>query len=49
MTRTIQIANVLDTNGNVEPNVRQITITLAYPVGRLKRTYTLISYISSFS
>jgi len=49
MTRTIQIANVVDVAGNVEPNVRQITITLTYPVGRLRRTYTLISYISSFS
>jgi len=49
MTRTIQIANVIDANGNIEPNVRQITITMIYPVGNLHRTYTLISYISSFS
>lgn len=49
MTRTIQISNVVDGAGNVEPNVRQITITMTYPVGRMKRTYTLISYISSFS
>jgi prepilin-type N-terminal cleavage/methylation domain-containing protein len=49
MTRTIQIANVVDAAGNIEPNVRQITITMNYPVGRLHRTYTLISYISSFS
>jgi prepilin-type N-terminal cleavage/methylation domain-containing protein len=49
MTRTIQIANVVDAAGNIEPNVRQITITMNYPVGRLNRNYTLISYISSFS
>jgi type II secretory pathway pseudopilin PulG len=49
MKRTIGITNVVDAAGNVEPNVRLITITMTYPVGRLSRTYTLISYISSFS
>jgi Prokaryotic N-terminal methylation motif len=49
MQRTIQIAPVLDAAGNVEPNVRTITITMTYTVGRLNRTYTLVSYISAFS
>ena len=32
-----------------ESNLRQITITINYQVGRIKRTYTLISYISAFA
>lgn len=49
MKRTIQIAPVLDAAGNVEPNVRTITVTMTYRVGSLNRTYTLVSYISAFS
>ena len=49
MTRTIDIAPVLDTAGNNEPNVRSITVTINYHVGKMTRNYTLISYISSFS
>jgi type II secretory pathway pseudopilin PulG len=44
MTRTIAIAPVTG-----ETNLRQITITMNYQVGRIKRTYTLISYISTFA
>jgi hypothetical protein len=49
MQRTIQIAPILDAAGNIEPNVRTITVTMTYKVGRLNRTYTLVSYISAFS
>jgi type II secretory pathway pseudopilin PulG len=49
MTRTIDIEPVLDTAGNNEPNVRSITVTINYHVGKMQRTYTLISYISSFT
>ena len=49
MQRTIQIAPVFDAAGNIEPNVRTITVTMTYKVGRLNRTYTLVSYISAFS
>jgi Prokaryotic N-terminal methylation motif len=49
MQRTIVIAPVFDAAGNIEPNVRTITITMTYKVGRLNRTYTLVSYISAFS
>ena len=42
---------ICDINGN--PNLRQITVTIRYPgsaaVGTLRRTYTLTTYISSFS
>jgi hypothetical protein len=49
MQRTIVIAPVFDAAGNIEPNVRTITVTMTYTVGRLNRTYTLVSYISAFS
>lgn len=44
MTRTIGITPV-----TAEANLRQITITINYQMGRIKRTYTLISYISAFA
>ena len=44
MTRTIAIAAVTG-----ETNLRQITITINYQIGRIQRTYTLISYISAFA
>ena len=44
MTRTIAITNITN-----EPNLRQITVTINYQVGKLNRTYTLVSYISSFA
>jgi type II secretory pathway pseudopilin PulG len=44
MTRTIAIAPVTG-----EGNLRQITITMNYQVGRIQRTYTLISYVSAFA
>jgi Prokaryotic N-terminal methylation motif len=49
MQRTIVIAPVINAAGQVEPNVRTITVTMTYKVGRLNRTYTLVSYISAFS
>jgi prepilin-type N-terminal cleavage/methylation domain-containing protein len=44
MTRTIVIADVPGESG-----LRQVTITMNYTAGRLKRQYTLISYIAQFS
>jgi type II secretory pathway pseudopilin PulG len=44
MTRTIAITPVQG-----ELNLRQVTVTINYQVGQLKRTYTLISYISAFA
>jgi hypothetical protein len=49
MTRQIQIGNVLDAAGNIQPNVRQITVIMRYQVGAVQRTYTLVSYISAFA
>ncbi|HEY2547505.1 MAG TPA: hypothetical protein VGI46_15655 [Candidatus Acidoferrum sp.] len=44
MKRTIDISAVTG-----EANLRQITITINYQVGRIQRSYTLISYISAFA
>lgn len=44
MTRTITIADVPGESG-----LRQITITMDYTAGRLRRQYTLVSYIAEFS
>lgn len=48
MTRTIAISPVV-IGGVTEPNLRQITVTITYQVGRQSRNYTLVSYISSFA
>ena len=44
MTRTIAISTVAG-----ESNLRQVTITINYTIGRIQRNYTLISYISAFA
>jgi hypothetical protein len=44
MTRTIEIVPVPQ-----EANLRQITVTINYRVGKLNRTYTLVSYVSAFA
>jgi hypothetical protein len=49
MQRQIDITQVLDAGGNPEPNIRLITVTITYKVASTQRTYTLVSYISSFS
>jgi len=48
MTRTIAISPVV-VAGNTEPNLRMITVTVTYQIGSHQRTYTLVSYISSFA
>jgi type II secretory pathway pseudopilin PulG len=44
MKRTITISAVTG-----ETNLRMITVTVNYQVGKMNRTYTLISYISAFA
>jgi prepilin-type N-terminal cleavage/methylation domain-containing protein len=44
MKRTIAITAVAN-----EQNLRMITVTITYQVGRLARTHTLISYVSAFA
>jgi prepilin-type N-terminal cleavage/methylation domain-containing protein len=48
MKRTIAITQVM-VAGNAEPNLRQVTVTITYQVGTHQRSYTLVSYISSFA
>jgi type II secretory pathway pseudopilin PulG len=44
MKRTIAITAVTG-----ETNLRMITVTINYQIGKMNRTYTLISYISAFA
>src|SRR5271163_790890 len=44
MTRTIAISAVTG-----ETNLRMITVTINYQVGKLNRAHTLVSYISAFA
>lgn len=44
MKRTIAITAVTG-----ETNLRMITVTISYQVGKMNRSYTLISYISAFA
>ncbi|MGO9405106.1 MAG: hypothetical protein ACLPVW_16710 [Terriglobales bacterium] len=48
--RAIQIAPVFDVNGNLEPSVRSVTITMQYQTPRSKamKTYVLNSFISEY-
>lgn len=48
--RAIQISPVLDLNGNVEPSLRSVTITMQYqtPRSKLKKNYVLNSFISQY-
>lgn len=48
-TRQIQITDVLLGNGNPNPNLRQITVTIGFTVGKTQRTYVLRTYLSSIS
>jgi uncharacterized protein (TIGR02598 family) len=48
-TRKIEITNLLDAQGAVNPDLRQIRVAVRYKVGSNWRTYTLTTYISSYS
>lgn len=47
--RTITINNLLDAQGNVNPSLRELVVTISYQVGNTTRQYTLTTYISSVS
>jgi hypothetical protein len=48
--RTILISNLTQDDGTgVNQDLRQITVTIAYNVGPVKRTYVLNTYISRIS
>jgi prepilin-type N-terminal cleavage/methylation domain-containing protein len=49
-TREIAISNLnIDGTGTVNPNLRQVTVTVRYRVGNFWQTYSLVTYISSYS
>jgi len=48
-TRRIAITNLLDAQNAVNPDLRQIQVTVRYKVGGTWRTYTLTTYVSSYS
>jgi hypothetical protein len=48
-TRQIVISDLFDQNGDLNQSLRQITVTITYSVGPVRRTYTLTTYISSIS
>ncbi len=48
-TRQIAISDVTMANGQPNPNLRRLTVTITYRVGTLTRTYTLTTYISAIS
>ncbi len=48
-TRQIEISNLLDGNGVVNPTLRQLRVTITYRLGNDTRSYLLTTYISSIS
>ncbi len=48
-TRQVTISDLLLPGGAVNPNLRQIVVTITYRVGSIRRSYTLTTYISSIS
>jgi hypothetical protein len=48
-TRQIEISNILDAAGNINPTLRQLRVTITYELGRDTRRYVLTTYISSIS
>jgi prepilin-type N-terminal cleavage/methylation domain-containing protein len=47
--RQIDIEDILMSNGQPNPNLRLLRVTIFYVVGKSNRTYTLTTYISSIS
>lgn len=47
--RQIEIGDILMPNGQPNPNLRRLTVTVTYTVGDAERRYTLTTFISSIS
>jgi prepilin-type N-terminal cleavage/methylation domain-containing protein len=47
--RTIDLNDILDDQGNVNPSLRELIVTISYRVGDTTRQYSLTTYISSVS
>jgi prepilin-type N-terminal cleavage/methylation domain-containing protein len=48
-TRQIVISDILLPNGQVNPNLRRLTVTVGYRVGKTPRTYQLTTFVSAIS
>jgi prepilin-type N-terminal cleavage/methylation domain-containing protein len=48
-TRQVEIVDITMANGQVNPNLRLLRVTVGYTVGKTNRTYTLTTYISAIS
>jgi hypothetical protein len=49
-TREIRITSLnYDSGGGVNPNLRQVVVTVRYKVDNAWRTYTLTTFVSSYS
>jgi prepilin-type N-terminal cleavage/methylation domain-containing protein len=48
-TRQIEITDLLMANGQPNPNLRRLTVTINFRVGPNQRTYTLTTFISAIS
>ena len=48
-TRQIEITDILLGNGNPNPNLRRVTVTIGFTVGPTTRSYQLVTYISAIS
>jgi len=48
--RKVEISDLmLDTSSSVNPNLRQITVTIKYTVQGIERSYVITTYVSSYS
>jgi hypothetical protein len=47
--REIIINDILDAQGNVNPNLRELIVVITYTVGQTTRSYRLMTFISSIS
>lgn len=47
--RKITIASVLDTDGHVDPDIRQISVEVRFQVNHIWRSVTVRSYVSRFA
>jgi prepilin-type N-terminal cleavage/methylation domain-containing protein len=48
-TRQIEILDVLDGNGVVNPLLRELRVVVSYRIGSFNRSYTLTTFISAIS
>ena len=48
-TRQIEILDITQANGTVNPNLRLLRVTIGYTVGKTTRSYVLTTYVSAIS